>query len=129
MSDFFNKLKKGIDKGSKIVSAKSSTLIETNKLKSEIATANRVKKETLLELGTKVYTAGKEGTFSMDLVEELITTISEQEVKVADLEAKIQLIQDEEKAKLDEINTATAEDTVEVEVTEVEEVVEEVKED
>ena len=121
MSDFFNKLKKGIDKGSKIAKAKSNTLIESNKLKSEIATANRVKKETLLEIGTKVYEAAKEGTFEMGLVEELITTISDLEAKVVDLEAKIQLLQDEEKAKLEEINAEAGEGPVDVEVTEVDE--------
>lgn len=104
MADFFSKIKKGIDKGTKIVSAKSNTLIETNKLKSEISSVNRMRKDTLLELGTKVYEQGKEGTFELEYVEELITKISEADVKVLDLEAKIEKILEEEKEKMAEIN-------------------------
>ena len=123
MADFFKKLKKSIDKGGAIVSAKSSTMIETNKLKSEISAVNRAKNEALMTLGRKVYDEGKEGTFSIESAEELITKIGEQEAKVVDLEAKITLIQEEEKTKMDALN---AEEPVE-EVL-VEEVQEEVQE-
>jgi len=119
MSDFFKKLKKSIDKGGAIVSAKSSTMIETNKLKSEISAVNRAKNEALMTLGRKVYDEGKEGTFSIESAEELITKIGEQEAKVVDLEAKIALIQEEEKTKMDALN---AEEVI------VEEVQEEVQE-
>ncbi len=121
MADFFKKLKKSIDKGGAIVSAKSSTMIETNKLKSEMGAVTRVKSEALMTLGRQVYAEGKEGTFSIENVEELITKISEQEVKLVDLEAKVALIQEEEKTKMNELN---AEEVVEV----VEEVQEEVQE-
>lgn len=104
MADFFSKIKKGLDKGTAIVSAKSSTLIETNKLKQDISTTNRMKKDTILELGTKVYTLSNEGNFSIESVQELITKIQEAETKVTDLEAKIKLTQDEEKSKIDELN-------------------------
>lgn len=87
-------------------------MIETNKLKQDISSTSRFKKDTLLELGTKVYELNKEGVFQVEVVEDLITKIAEAEAKVADLEAKIQLIQDEEKAKLDEINTQEAEAAV-----------------
>ncbi len=122
MADFFSKLKKGIDKGTKIVSAKSNTLIETNKLKSEISSVNRMKKETLLELGTKVYEQGKEGSFELANVEELMTKIGEAELKVVDLEAKIVKILEEEKEKMADINA----DTEPLDV-EFEEVVDDVK--
>jgi len=130
MADFFSKLKKGIDKGTAIVSTKSSTMIEVNKLKSEISTTQKVKKETLLELGTKVFTLYQEGTFDIGQVQDLITNIGEADIKVAELEVQIAKIQEEEKMKLDEINAVTPE--VEKAVQEVEiqvvEVVEEVKE-
>jgi len=108
MADFFSKLKKGLDKGTAIVSAKSNTLIESNKLKSEINAAKKFKKETLLEIGKVVYEDGKAGTFTIESVEELITRASESEVKVADLEAKIIKIQEEEKEKMADIKTAAA---------------------
>ena len=130
MADFFSKLKKGIDKGTAIVSTKSSTMIEVNKLKSEISTTQKVKKETLLELGTKVFTLYQEGTFDIGQVQDLITNIGEADIKVAELEVQIAKIQEEEKVKLDEINAVTPE--VEKAVQEVEiqvvEVAEEVKE-
>ncbi|MDF1617931.1 hypothetical protein [Petrocella sp. FN5] len=103
MADFFSKLKKGIDKGTAIVSTKSSTMIEVNKLKSEISTTQKVKKETLLELGTKVFTLYQEGTFDIGQVQDLITNIGEADIRVAELETQIAKIQDEEKTKLDEI--------------------------
>lgn len=106
MADFFSRLKKGIDKGTAIVSAKSNTLIETNKLKSEISAANKLKKETLLEIGKIVYEDGKAGTFTVESVEALMTTVSEAEMKIVDLEAKIVKTQDEEKEKMADLNTA-----------------------
>lgn len=124
MPDFFDKLKKSIDKGTAIVGAKSTTLIETNKLKQDISTTERLKRDTLMELGKKVYALNREGTFTMDAVEELITKIAEAEAKVVDLEAKIKVLQDEEKEKLDEINAmeakGTAENPVDAQSTEVE---------
>ncbi|PKM54575.1 MAG: hypothetical protein CVV00_07590 [Firmicutes bacterium HGW-Firmicutes-5] len=130
MADFFSKLKKGIDKGTAIVSTKSSTMIEVNKLKSEISTTQKVKKETLLELGTKVFTLYQEGAFDIGQVQDLITSIGEADIKVAELEVQIAKIQEEEKTKLDEINAVTPEvektvQDVEVQVVEVVEVVEE----
>lgn len=127
MSDFFNKLKKSIDKGTAIVSAKSNTLIETNKLKSEISAINKAKNEALMTLGRKAYIEGKEGTFNIEDSEALITKISELEAKVIDLEAKILLIQEEEKSKMDELNAedvVAAEEIIIEEVEEVEDFVE-----
>lgn len=133
MADFFNKLKKSIDKGTAIVSAKSNTLIETNKLKSEISAVNKVKNEALMTLGRKVYNEGKEGTFSIEGVEELITSISEKELKIVDLEAKISLIQEEEKDKMTAINAeevvVAEEEVVEEGVEVVEDTVEDVQEE
>lgn len=128
MADFFSKMKKNLDKGVAIVSAKSNTLIETNKLKSEISTANKIKKDTLMAIGTKVYEEGKEGTFEVESVEALITKVSEQEAKVADLEAKIKLIQEEEQQKMDDLGKEEVdlEEAAEEVVVEAEEAVEEV---
>lgn len=120
MADFFNKLKKSIDKNAAIIGAKSNTLIETNKLRADITATNKVKKDALLELGTKVYNMTNEEGLVLDAVEELVAKIREAERKVADLEDKIQVIQDEEKTKLEEIRAKEAEgDEVVVEAIEV----------
>jgi hypothetical protein len=134
MADFFSKLKKGIDKGTAIVSTKSSTMIEVNKLKSEISTTQKVKKETLMELGTKVFTLYQEGTFDIGQVQDLITNIGEADIRVAELEVQIAKIQEEEKTKLDEIHAVTPEveqpvQEVEIQVVEVVETVQEAVEE
>lgn len=105
MADFFNKLKKSIDKNAAIVSTKSTTMIEVNKLKSDIASTNKLVKDITLELGTKVYTLQKEGEFSLEALAELIAKIDEANDKVAALEQKIVVLQNEEQEKLDEIKT------------------------
>lgn len=125
MADFFNKLKKGLDKSVATVGAKSNTLIETNKIKSDISASTKQKKEALMQLGTRVYNMSREGQgIGPEAVEDLVTIISEADKKVAELEAKIVLLQEAEKEKLSEIN---AEDVVDVASSEVEDVVEEVK--
>jgi len=103
MAGLFDKVKKGFNKGTAIVSAKSTTLIETNKLKQEISAAGRSKKEAITELGTTVYTASQAGEFSIDMVQEVMARITEADILVAELEAKIQALQEAEKSKLDEI--------------------------
>ena len=108
MADFLNKLKKSLDKGAAVVSAKSNTLIETQKLRSEISAANKQKKETILALGQKVYEEGKAGSFDIADAETLITAISDLESKVKDLEAKIVKIQEEEKEKMEALNQGDA---------------------
>jgi outer membrane murein-binding lipoprotein Lpp len=132
MADFFNKLKKSIDKGTAIVGAKSTTLIETQKIRQDISSIEKMKKDTLLTLGQKVYDLKTQGQLDGELLEPLVTKITEANAKIKDLEAKINLLQEEEKAKMEDINAkANAEDveasetTVDVEATEVSEPVEE----
>lgn len=55
MADFFDKVKQGIGKGVNTVSVRSKEMVEVTKLKAEIDTLKRKKKDTIEELGNVVY--------------------------------------------------------------------------
>jgi hypothetical protein len=55
MDDFFKRLKKGIDKGITVVSAKSKELVDTAKINSQVAELSEQKAQTLQEIGAIVY--------------------------------------------------------------------------
>jgi ribosomal protein L40E len=55
MDDFFKRLKKGIDKGITVVSAKSKELVDTAKINSQVAELSGQKDQTLQEIGAIVY--------------------------------------------------------------------------
>jgi NADH pyrophosphatase NudC (nudix superfamily) len=63
MADFLDKVKQGFGKGVTTVSVKSKELLETSKLKSQIAEVQKQKKEALEELGNIVYTMFLKGAF------------------------------------------------------------------
>lgn len=61
MADFFNKMKKGFSKGTTVISVKSSTMMETNKLKGEISSLKKEKNELFTTIGERFYNMKKEG--------------------------------------------------------------------
>lgn len=77
MADFFNKVKKGLNKGTTVLSVKSSTLIETNKLKSEISSLQKNKKELFTEIGQKIYELKKNESEDTGVIEELVEKIEQ----------------------------------------------------
>lgn len=77
MADFFNKVKKGLNKGTTVLSVKSSTLIETNKLKSEISSLQKNKKELFTEIGQKIYELKKNDSEDTGVIEELVEKIEQ----------------------------------------------------
>jgi len=131
MADFFSKLKKGIDKSAKVISAKSSSAIESNKVKSELGALRKSKNETFNAIGKKVYEAVLANDFDLTTVEEEINALKDFDVAIVEKEAAIVLIKSETEAKLEEINTVVEDEITEPikeVVVEVENVVEEVKE-
>ncbi|MCX7833174.1 MAG: zinc ribbon domain-containing protein [Ignavibacteria bacterium] len=66
MSDFFDKLKKGLDEGLTKVKVKSKHLVDSTKIKGEISNLNQRKSALLLTLGTEFYDMYKSGTFVID---------------------------------------------------------------
>lgn len=105
MAGFFDNLKKGLDKGTKMVSAKSSQVIETNKVKSEIAALKKSKAEAITTIGTKVYEAKE--AFTYDLVAEEVEAISGYEVAIEEKEAELERIRIETETKMNEIKAET----------------------
>lgn len=137
MADFFSKLKKGIDKSAKVISTKSTSAIESNKIKSELGALKKSKNETFSAIGQKVYEAVLAGEFDLDAVTEEISALKDFDLAIVEKEAAIEQIKAETEAKLEEINTVVEDEIVEpIEEVEVEievadvaaDVVEEVKE-
>ncbi len=125
MADFLNKLKKNIDKGAKVITAKSNSAIETQKVKSELNALKKSKAEAFSSIGKKVYEATQEGAFDLDLVADEISSLKELDAALADKELEIEKIKMDTEAKLDEIQSQDV-DIVDVEAEEVEEEYEEV---
>ncbi|TCK98764.1 zinc ribbon protein [Natranaerovirga hydrolytica] len=96
MSDFFEKLKGEF----KRVGAKSSTMLEVNKIKSEISALNRRKKDAFAVLGEKIYKMKKDDTVDFDKLKEDYDKI---DVIVNAIHAKKKEIQDLEENMTDSI--------------------------
>lgn len=137
MPGFLDKMKKGLDKGTKVISTRSSSLIETNKVKSELNALRKSKNEAFTEIGKKVYEGANE--FSVDDIFDEIQSIKGYDVAIEEKEIELERIKAETESKLSELNTEPVEagdlaDAVEVDIEvqdkveeAVEEVVEEVK--
>ena len=81
MADFFDKLKDGIGKGVTAASVKSKELLESNKVKGQIDNLQKQRRESLLELGSIVFTMFRKGGFDELVVNEkcsLVLSIDEQ---------------------------------------------------
>jgi hypothetical protein len=127
MSDFFSKLKKGIDKSTKVIGAKSSSAIESNKVKSELNAIKKSKNDTFLLVGKKVYEAVENNAFDLSILNEEIISIRNFDVSIAEKEAELERIRIETDAKLSEINDKAANSGAPTVVEEVQ--YEEVQED
>lgn len=104
MAAFFDKMKESLNKGTTIVSAKSQTLIETNRVKSEIANFEKEKNAAINEIGRKMYEMKKNGEIVLDQIEPLFDTIFGLEEKIAEKELEKNLILQKEEEKLSSLN-------------------------
>lgn len=91
MADFFNKVKKGFNKGTTVISVKSSTMMETNKLKSEISSLKKEKTEMFTTVGERFYNMKKDGQVDYSELENMLArafeidqTITEREQDIED---------------------------------------------
>ncbi len=97
MVEFFDKLKQGVGKGVSTVSVKSKEVLETTKLKSQIADVQKQKKQALEELGNIVYAMHLKGSFDEERLRAksaAITTLDDQirekEKQLVETDAKAQ---------------------------------------
>ena len=103
MSDLFGKIKQGIDKSTKVIGAKSASLIDTNKVKSEISSLTKNKEELLSKVGLLVYKADPLA-FSYELVREQIEAIQLIDAQIIKKNEELEQIKIETEEKLQEIN-------------------------
>lgn len=115
MSDFFGKLKQTIDKSAKVITAKSSSAIDSTKIKNEISALKKSKNEKLFAIGKKVYESDR-AAFNLDLVAAELEAVAGFDAEIAAKEAELERIKLETEEKLEQINksfenTAPAETT------------------
>ena len=103
MSDLFGKLKNTVDKGAKIITTKSSSLIDENKLKMEINSLKKKKNDLLVDIGTKVYEANPLN-FSIDQLADELTEVNSVDNEIALLEKEIEHIKKEAEDKMNDLN-------------------------
>lgn len=103
MSDLFGKLKQSIDKGTKVIGAKSASLIDSTKVKSEISSLKKSKDELLLKIGTVVYESDR-ASFNFDLIADPISQIEAINSEIALKEGELESIKAEADEKLQDLN-------------------------
>ncbi len=118
MSDFFDKLKKNIDKGVSKASRKSAEIAEKTKLQTQIMSLKNDKKNEINELGKVVYDMLKDGNLDEEIINLKFESIMEIEKQINDKEEQKDSIEKE----------GLAEEPEETEEIEEAEVVEESKE-
>lgn len=124
MADFFAKLKKSFDKGVNTVSIKSNTLVEINKVKSEIHTLNTNIQQQKNELSNKFYSMYLQDEIDVEACKVFCEHIKELEAQVGEKEREIEGIKAKEEILLAEANKKGEESINEAKVNKEEKVVE-----
>ncbi len=89
MTEFLDRIKENIGKGLTTVTVASKELIETSRLKGEIAAARRQKRELLEELGSIVFVMVSRDALEMERVREKCRAVEGLEERIRGLEAAI----------------------------------------
>ncbi|SRR6056297_586292 len=95
MSDFFGKLKKGLDKGVDKASKKSAELAGKTKLQTQIMSLKNDKKNEINELGNLTYQMMKEGNLDEEILNAKFEKIIEIEDEILEKEEKKENISNE----------------------------------
>jgi NADH pyrophosphatase NudC (nudix superfamily) len=95
MSEFLDKLKRGIDKGVTTVTVKSKEALETTQLRSQVKTLQEEKQRGLEELGNIVYTLYVQGTLETEAgrVRVKCSALAALDQKIRDKEDEIRQVQ------------------------------------
>ncbi|HEV2352243.1 MAG TPA: zinc ribbon domain-containing protein [Terriglobia bacterium] len=89
MGNFFDKVKQGVGKGVTTVSVKSKEMLETSKLKSQIADIQKQKREALEELGNIVYIMHLKSAFDEERLHIKSASIAALEEQIRAKEAEL----------------------------------------
>jgi|GEM_PF-4460063 len=90
---FFDKVKEGLEKGASTVSSKSKEMYDITKVKLEIDSLKRKKKDALSELGEAVYEMFMEDCFDQERLKEQCVAVTEAEKQVKEKEKELEEIQ------------------------------------
>lgn len=93
------RIKDSIDKGIVSMSVKSSTYLETEKLKTKVENTTGKIKAASMEMGAAVYEQWKVGAVKMDYIETMCGHMKEMENEIAGYQAQIDKLE-QEKAKI-----------------------------
>ncbi|MBC7960626.1 MAG: hypothetical protein H7X94_12220 [Vallitaleaceae bacterium] len=89
MAGFFNKVSKGLNKGASTISIKSSTMMETNKIKGEISSLKKEKTEVFTAVGDKLYNMKREENVNFEELEVVVARAFEIDGIILEKEAAI----------------------------------------
>lgn len=93
MVDFFDRVKEGISRGVTTVSIKSKEMLEANKIKGQIDSLQRQRKNHLEELGIMVYTMFREGkTCDKNAIQDKCEAILNLETQIEGKEKELEQI-------------------------------------
>lgn len=93
------RIKSGIDKGIASVGVRSSTYLETGKLKTKIETLVGDMEEAFKEMGKTIYVQWKEDTLKVESIETMCGHIKEMEEEVSSYQEQIERLE-KERARL-----------------------------
>lgn len=100
MADFFNKMKSTINKTTKEIGVKSSVMMETSKLKSDISALKKEKTDLFTSIGSKIYEMKMAGRIDLSQTTEMLQKIEELDLGI---QSKEQLIEEAQKKKEEEL--------------------------
>ncbi|MDA3847113.1 MAG: hypothetical protein PF505_11325 [Vallitaleaceae bacterium] len=124
MADFFDKIKKGLNKATTTVSVKSTSMIEINKVKSELSALIKEKKVIFTEIGEKICSMKSSGSIDLSQVESMIEKTVDIESKITEYEEQIDSITKDKDDKLNALDDEViTEAPVSEEVVNAEEIV------
>lgn len=103
MADFFGKLKQTIAKSTEVITTKSSSVIDTTRVKTEIGNLNKTKGELFSKIGKKVYEADQL-TFTLDLVNDELIALAKCDADIEIKQQELERIRLEADEKLSQIN-------------------------
>jgi hypothetical protein len=101
MADFFDKLKQGIGKGVTTVSVKSKEMMDTNRVKSQMADLERQKKDTLAALGASVCQMLADGRLDEEVLRTACAAVLKFDEHVREKQVELVRIHEEAQQALD----------------------------
>lgn len=109
MADFFSKVKRNINKGISTVSEKSSLMLETSRIKGQIAKLEDQRNSVFQELGINVYLAYSSGALEEEFIAEKCDVIKAIELEIAEKAEQLQALTEAGKEEPAEVELSKCE--------------------